>query len=217
MHPVAGISCPDTPLCTEVITFVRRHSPPFLFNHVMRAYLYGECIGRAGRIAYDSETLLCATVMHDLGLTGLAPVRARFEIEGADAAKAFLAEHGASDRVAETVWDAIALHTTAEIPIRKGGEIALCHLGTAADLRIIDPHGLDSGVIRDVVDVYPHLDLEAALIDTLVGLYRTSKVAAASHAVADACERKVPGFRRFNLCDVLLGADPAPPKAPPIS
>jgi hypothetical protein len=37
-----------------------------------------------------------------------------------------------------------------------------------------------------------------------VGLYQRNPAAAASHAVADACERHVPGFRRFNLCDILI-------------
>jgi hypothetical protein len=53
------------------------------------------------------------------------------------------------------------------------------------------------------------------LLDALVALYRKSPEAAASHAVADACERRLAGFRRFNLCDVLLerarrDAAPAP-------
>ena len=32
---------------------------------------------------------------------------------------------------------------------------------------------------------------------------RKNRVASASHAVADACERRVEGFRRVNLCEVL--------------
>jgi len=55
-----------------------------------------------------------------------------------------------------------------------------------------------------VVGAYPRLELERALPESLVALYRRNPAASASHAVADACERLVPGFRRFNLCDVLL-------------
>jgi len=51
----------------------------------------------------------------------------------------------------------------------------------------------------------PWLDLDDALLEALVALYRQSPAAAASHAVADACERRVAGFRRFNLCDILVG------------
>ena len=68
---------------------------------------------------------------NDLGLTALAPGRARFEIEGADAAQQFLARQGMSGRSIEIAWDAIALHTTAEIPQRKCAEVALCQLGIA--------------------------------------------------------------------------------------
>lgn len=58
-------------------------------------------------------------MLHDLGLTSVAPARERFEIEGADAARSFLSRHGMSDRALDTVWDAIALHTTMAIPQRK--------------------------------------------------------------------------------------------------
>ena len=53
---------------------------------------------------------------------------------------------------------------------------------------------------------YPWLTLQRALPGALVGLYRKSPAAAASHAVADACEHLVPGFKRFNLCDILLAS-----------
>jgi hypothetical protein len=55
-----------------------------------------------------------------------------------------------------------------------------------------------------VLNAYPRLDLQRALPESLVALYRRNPAATASQAVADAWERLVPGFRRFNLCDVLL-------------
>ncbi len=161
---------------------------------------------RAGqrKATYDREVLCVATVLHDLGLTSLAPVQARFEIEGADAAKEFLARQGMDDRTTELVWDAIALHTTSEIPLRKCPEIALCHLGIACDIRGVPVDVARDGLPAQVLDVYPDLDLKEGLLGALVGLYQKNPAAAASHAVADACERRVPGFRRFNLCDVLV-------------
>ena len=46
--------------------------------------------GQRRALKYDRELLCVATVLHDLGLTTLAPVQARFEIEGADAARALV-------------------------------------------------------------------------------------------------------------------------------
>jgi hypothetical protein len=203
MKEIAGIRLPDSPLCQAATEFAERVSEPFLFHHVMRSYVYAELIGQRRKASYDREVLYVATVLHDLGLTSVAPVQARFEIEGADAAKEFLAGQGMDDRTTELVWDAIALHTTSEIPLRKATEIALCHLGIASDIRGAPADVAAAGLPALVLEVFPDLDLKEGLLAALVGLYQKNPAASASHAVADACERRVPGFRRFNLCDVL--------------
>jgi hypothetical protein len=194
---------PDSELCKAAIEYARAVSEPFLFHHVMRSAIFAELIGQQRRLKYDQELLCVSAVLHDLGLTRLARVEARFEIEGADFAREFLTQRGVSQRQAELVWDAIALHTTAEIPLRKSNEIALCHMGIAADLAILPPGLLDDETLDDVMSLYPWLDINEALFAVLVGLYEKNPKAAASGAVADACERRVPGFKRFNLCDHL--------------
>jgi hypothetical protein len=214
MKEIAGIRLPDTPLCLAATQLAERVSDPYLFHHVMRSFVYADWIGRRRRWSYDRETLYVATVLHDLGLTSLAPVRERFEIEGADAAKAFLAEQGADERMLDRVWDAIALHTTNGIPLRKAPEVALSHLGIACDIRGLPEEPEAEGMIAEVLGVYPWLGLDQALLDSLAGLYRRNPAASASHAVADACEGRVEGFRRFNLCEILakragLGAMPS--------
>lgn len=196
---------PDSELCRAAIDYARAVSEPFLFHHVMRSAIFAELIGQQRRLVYDREILCVSAVLHDLGLSQLARVEARFEIEGADFAKAFLTQRGGvSERQAELVWDAIALHTTAEIPLRKSNEIALCHLGIAADLAMLPPGLLSDQTLDEVMSLYPWLDINEALFAVLVGLYRKNPKAAASGAVADACERRVPGFKRFNLCDHLV-------------
>jgi len=195
---------PDSELCQAAIAYAQSVSEPFLFNHVMRSALLAELIGQKRRLAYDREVLCVSAVLHDLGLTKIATVDARFEIEGADAAREFVLKRGMSERQIELVWDAIALHTTAEIPLRKGHEIALCQLGIAADLAGLPPDTLDDETLQEVMSAFPWLDIGEALFTTLVGLYRRNPKAAASGAVADACERRVPGFKRFNLCDHLM-------------
>ena len=197
-------SLPDSELCIAAIEYAKAVSEPFLFHHVMRSAVFADAIGRQKDLKYDRELLCISAVLHDLGLTKIAPVEARFEIEGADAAKKFLVEKGMSERRIEIAWDAIALHTTAEIPSRKCAEIALCQLGIAADLRLTPPVPVAATVLDEAMRAYPWLDIHESLVTTLVGLYRKNPNAAASTPVADACERRVPGFKRANLCDRLV-------------
>jgi len=170
----------------------------------MRSAVFADSIGRERGMTYDRELLCVSAVLHDLGLTKVAPVRMRFEIEGADLAKDFLARKGMSERHVEIVWDAIALHTTAEIPSRKCAEIALCQMGIATDLGIAPPDAVGERTIDEALAAYPWLDMHESLLTSLVDLYEKNPRAASSSAVAEACERRVPGFRRSNLCDRLI-------------
>jgi len=124
-----------------------------------------------------------------------------YTVEGADLAKDFLAKKGMSERHLEIVWDAIALHTTAEIPSRKCSEVALCQLGIAADLGIAPPDVISDETVDEVLAAYPWLEMHQSLPTALVGLFHKNPKAASSNAVAEACEQRVSGFKRFNLCD----------------
>ena len=199
----APLHLPDSELCNAAVEYARAVSDPFLFHHVMRSAIFADSIGRGAGMKFDRELLCVSAVLHDLGLTTIAPVQARFEIEGADLAKDFLTKKGLSERHLEIVWDAIALHTTAEIPSRKCAEIALCQLGIAADLGIAPPDVIRNETVDEVLAEYPWLDMHESLPTALVGLFYTNPRAAASNAVSEACERRVSGFTRFNLCDRL--------------
>jgi HD superfamily phosphodiesterase len=141
LRSVPTPTLPDSELCNAAVEYARTLSDPFLFHHVMRSAILADSISRRSGMKFDREVLCVSAVLHDLGLTKIAPLQMRFEIEEADLAKDFLAKKGMSERHLEIVWDAIALHTTAEIPSRKCSEVALCQLGIAADLGIAPPDG----------------------------------------------------------------------------
>jgi hypothetical protein len=204
MNPITHFQLPDSNLCKAAIEYACTVSEPFLFHHVMRSAIYADRIGQSRKMKYDREVVCVSAILHDLGLTKIAPVRTRFEIEGADAAKEFLAQQGMSERSIETVWMAISLHSTTEIPQYMSPEIALCQLGIAADLNILPSGIVTDEILDEVMSDYPWLDIGESLVSTLIGLYKKNPKAAMSNAVADACERGIPGFKRFNLCDHLL-------------
>ena len=86
---LAGVSVPDTLLVSRAIEYAREHSEPYLFNHVMRSWLFAVTLAQRNRAAHDEEVLAVATILHDLGLAAAFNGPLRFEVEGANAARAF--------------------------------------------------------------------------------------------------------------------------------
>lgn len=84
---LAGIMVPDTAIVSRAIDYAREHSEPYLFNHVMRSWLFGVAIAQQQDSPHDPEVLAVATLLHDLGLANAFDGPLRFEVEGANAAR----------------------------------------------------------------------------------------------------------------------------------
>src|SRR6478752_2758559 len=124
---VAGINVPDTPLARDITEFIRDAEDDVLFNHSRRVFFFGALQGRRRKLQPDLELLYAGAMFHDLGLT--EPYRTssslRFEVDGANAARDFLLQHGFDESEARRVWLSIALHTTPGVPEFLEPEIAL--------------------------------------------------------------------------------------------
>ena len=132
---IAGVLIPDSAVVREATELVGAATDELLFNHSRRAYLWGMLHGVRLGLEPDPELLYVAAMFHDLGLTPkFRRTDQRFELDGADAARTFLLEHGYSHDAARKVWLAVALHTTPEIPDRLEPEIALLIAGVATDV-----------------------------------------------------------------------------------
>src|SRR6266849_4965628 len=129
---LAGIKVPDTVLVRDAIDLSRSASEPFLFNHVMRSWLFGILLSEGAKP--DPELLAVSAVLHDLGLTDRYTAENRFEVDGANAARAFLKDRGISTQQTQVVWDAIALHTTPSIALHKEPEVVMTHSGITVDV-----------------------------------------------------------------------------------
>src|SRR5258705_7734034 len=130
---LAGIKVTNTALVRDAIDLARSSSEPYLFNHVMRSWLFGILLSEDVKPSPDPELLAVSTVLHDLGLTDRYMAEERFEVDGANAARAFMKERGISTQQMQLVWDAIALHTTRSIALHKEPEVATTHSGIAVD------------------------------------------------------------------------------------
>jgi HD domain len=194
---------PYSEICQKATQLVAEVSPPFLCHHCIRTFLFGNLLGQRDGLKYDRELLYLGAVMHDIGLTERFDGEQRFEVDGADAARAFVLEHGLSDEKAEVVWDAIAFHTSIGIASRKQPEIALVHLGAFADglgMRISD---ISSEIVEQVIDAYPRLGFNRAITELLAFQVKRKPQAASFTWLAEVGRCCVHGFISPNWNDML--------------
>ncbi|MFD5569970.1 HD domain-containing protein [Streptomyces cadmiisoli] len=143
---------------------------PAIVNHSVRVWLLADLMGRREGIdAREREALAVACLFHDAGTSDAYDGPQRFEVEGADAAHAFLARHDWPEPLIQQVWEAIALHTSPGIAERMGTLSRLVRLGVLADFGAIDPpKGEDAEELAESLGLYPRLDIETVLADAVV-------------------------------------------------
>src|SRR5216684_2541636 len=118
---VEGIRIPDSRFAREITQLVRDTEPGLLFHHSSRVYYWGALAGKRRGLKFDRELLYAGAMFHDMGLTPAhSSANERFEVDGANAARDFLRGHGIGQDDIDTVWTAIALHTTPDIRQRQG-------------------------------------------------------------------------------------------------
>ncbi len=135
IETVAGIRVPDSALARDVTDFVRDVEDDLLFNHSRRVFFFGALQGLRRGLQPDLELLYAAAMFHDIGLTErYRTSTVRFEVDGANAAREFLAAYGIDQADTDTVWLGIALHTTPGVPEFLAPEVALLQAGVEVDV-----------------------------------------------------------------------------------
>ena len=198
MKRIAGIPLIDSDLARDAYALAASACPEWLLNHSLRTYVFGSLIGKTRGLRFDREVFYVASLLHDLGLTPRFEGDLPFEIQGAEAARAFLEEHGVRGRRAELVWDGIALHASA-ISAFKRPEVALVGDGTAAD--VLDPEGIPESAIAETLAAFPRLNFSHEFLAACAGVVRRHPAAANRGFMRDVGERLVPEFHPVNFCD----------------
>jgi len=203
---LAGIKVPDTSLVREAIELARSSSEPYLFNHVMRSWLFGVVLSAGTELAPDPELLAVSAVLHDLGLTDRYAAADRFEVDGANAAREFLKDRGVSTQQMQLVWDAIALHTTRSIALHKEPEVAMTHSGIAVDFlgAGLDRVPLDKQ--RAILAEFPRLEIKNRLQTCLCNVVRRKPETSFDNVLRDFGSRYVEGFTAPSFADLFANA-----------
>jgi hypothetical protein len=203
---LAGIKVADTPLVRDAIELARSSLEPYLFNHVMRSWLFGILLSEGAELAPDPELLAVSAVLHDLGLTDRYTAEDRFEVDGANAARAFLKGRGISTQQTQVVWDAIALHTTPSIALHKEPEVAMTHSGIAVDVIGVGLGRIPQDKQRAVLTEFPRLAFKNQFQACLCNVVRRKPATSFDNVLRDFGSRYVEGFTAPSFADLFENA-----------
>ena len=201
---IAGIPIPDSTIAEEATELVRDTSGALLFHHSRRVFLWGSLYGERLLLDYDPELLYVGAMFHDLGLIeGHRSEHERFEIDGANAARSFLERHGLDEQRVTAVWDAIALHTTPEIPRYKQPEVRLVNWGVEYDIQALYFDDLTAQQREAVVAAHPRTNFKPGVMKALADGVRDKPETAYVTFLADILEQEMPGYVRPNFCEIV--------------
>lgn len=203
---MAGVLVPDTPLISRAIEFAREQSEPYLFNHAMRSWLFASLIAQQKQTAHDGEVLAVTTILHDLGLTKAFDGPLRFEVEGANAARAFARKEGMDDRRSQLIWDGVALNSTVSIALYKEAEIALATMGVGLDWGGFGYESLTETEIAAIVEEFPRLGMKERFTQAVCRIVETRPMTTYDNFARDFGERFVPEYKPASTVDYLLSS-----------
>lgn len=202
---LAGIRIPDSRIAHETTELVRDTASPLLFHHSSRVYYFGALAGHQRGLTFDPELLYVGAMFHDMGLTEpFSSAYERFEVDGANAARAFLRSHGISQQDIDTVWTAIALHTTPGIPAHMHPVVALVAAGVEMDVLGLTYREYSDADREAIVRAHPRggqfkEDIIQAFYDGIKHKPETTF----GNVKADVCALKDPHYHRGNFCSVI--------------
>ena len=132
----------------------------------------------------------------------------RFEVDGANAARDFLRGHGISESDIETVWNAVALHTTPGIPEFMRSEIALVQAGAGMDVAGRGYDQCTDAQREAVITAFPReTDFKHGIIDAFYQGMKHRPDSTFGTFNDDVLAFKDPDFRRIDMCSIILASN----------
>ena len=202
---IEGIRIPDSNLVREITELVRDTESPLLFHHSSRVFCWGALTGARRSLTFDAELLYAGAMFHDMGLThSYSSPQERFEVDSANAARDFLRSHGISKQDIDTVWTAIALHTTPGIHQHMHPVVALVTAGVEMDVLGIAYAEFSTAEREAVVQAHPRAEhFKEEIIQAFYdgNLHKPSTTF--GNVNADVLADKDPSFAAINFCSVI--------------
>ncbi|QRP50248.1 HD domain-containing protein [Amycolatopsis sp. FDAARGOS 1241] len=204
---IAGVEVPETAAVAEASRLIQETTSPLIYHHSRRVFLFSELHAQRLGVQPDPELLYLAAMFHDTGLSkAFSETEQRFEVDGADHGRAFLLEHGFSAKDAETVWLAIALHTTPGIPGRMGPEVATTNLGVLTDVLGFGLDTLDPQQVEEILAAHPRGDFKNEFLQAFFDGLKHRPDTTYGTVNAGVLEHFIPGFKSATMVERIRGS-----------
>jgi hypothetical protein len=203
---LAGTPIPATPIVERTIEFARQKCEPYLFNHVMRSWLFAVRLGQHQGIANDPEVVAVATLLHDVTLNDRFAGPRRFEVEGADLARSYAREIGFDERRAQLIWDGVALNSTPSIGLYKEPEVALCTAGICLDVIGLQYTVVSADAMAEILDEFPRLGMKTQMTQCFCHIAKVKPETTYDNFIRDYGERFITGYRAPSVVDLVMSA-----------
>src|SRR6201996_3746169 len=204
-NDIAGLNIPDSKLARDVTEMVRDTASPLLFHHSSRVYYFGALAGKRRGLNFDEELLYTGAMFHDMGLTHQhSSAHERFEVDGANAARDFLRARDIAQADIDTVWTAIALHTTPAIPQHMHPVVALVTAGVEMDVLGLTYPDYSDQEREAVVHAHPRTaHFKEDIIQAFYDGIKHKPATTFGTVKADVLADKDPSFKPGNFCSVI--------------
>jgi hypothetical protein len=205
---VEGIRIPDSRVAGEITQLVRDTESALLFHHSSRVYYWAALAGKRRGLKFDRELLYAGAMFHDMGLTAAhSSAHERFEVDGANTARDFLRSRGIGEDDIDTVWTAIALHTTPGIPTHMHPVVALVTAGVEMDVLGVSYAEYSDAEREAVIHAHPRTEqFKEDIIQAFYDGIKHKPDTTFGNVKADVLADKDPAFRRGNFCSVIRGS-----------
>lgn len=203
---IDGISVASSPLITRAVEIAQAHMEPYLFNHVMRSWLFSASLAKQRRIRYDEEVLAVSSVLHDIGLAPEFAGSLRFEVEGANFARDLATSFGIDARRCQLIWDSIALNSTPSLCLHKEAEVSLCCLGVGLDWGGWGYDSIDATVRDAILARYPRLGMKQKFTDAICSICEQRRESTYDNFARDFGVRYVAGYVPVSSVDALMAS-----------
>lgn len=203
---LAGVSVPGTPIAIRAIEYARRTYEPYLYNHVVRSWLFATRLGQLQNLEYDAEVVAVGTLLHDVTLNEHFAGPRRFEVEAADIAVTFAKDGGLDGRRVQLIWDSVALNSTPSIGLYKEPEVALCTAGICLDVIGWQHDRIPAGEMKRIIADFPRLGMKRRMTQCFCHIAQAKPELTYDNFVRDFGERFVVGYKAPSTVDSVASS-----------